>query len=43
MRVGNFKSREDAEAMMSQMRQKLPSFGREMYIVRDEVRIAVDE
>ncbi|MDR1742576.1 MAG: SPOR domain-containing protein [Dysgonamonadaceae bacterium] len=43
LRVGNFKSREDAEAVMSQMSQKFPSFGKEMYIVRDEVRIAVDD
>lgn len=43
LRVGNFRSREDANAVMSQMRQKFPSFGKEMYLVRDEVKVSVDD
>ena len=43
LRIGNFKSREDAESVLSDMRRTFPAFGKEMYIVVDEVRIPVDQ
>lgn len=43
LRVGNFKTREDATAMLNDMRRTFPAFGREMYVVIDEVKIPVDQ
>lgn len=43
LRVGNFKSREEASAVLNDMRKIFPAFGREMYIVIDEVKIPVDK
>lgn len=43
LRVGNFRSRGEANGVMSQMRQHFPSFGKEMYIVVDEVRVTVED
>ncbi|MDD3787850.1 MAG: SPOR domain-containing protein [Petrimonas sp.] len=43
LRVGNFKSREDASAAMREMRRTFPAFGKEMYIVTDEVKIPIDQ
>ncbi len=42
LRVGNFETREAAEESMEQLKKSFPSFGREMYIVVDEVRIPVN-
>ncbi len=39
LRIGDFRTREEAEAMMKQISQQLPSLGREMYIVSEEVRV----
>ncbi len=41
LRVGNFRSRDEANAVMHEMQRKLPAFGKEMYIVVDEVKIPV--
>jgi len=41
LRVGNFEKRAEAEEVMQEMRRAFPSFGREMYIVVDEVKIPV--
>ncbi len=38
LRVGNFLSREDAEATLSEMKKTLPSLGRELYVVQDVVK-----
>jgi hypothetical protein len=43
LRVGNFKTREEAEQVMDELRKAFPSFGKEMYIVTDEVKIPVDQ
>lgn len=43
LRVGNFKSREDADAMLHDMRRTFPAFGKEMYIVIDEVKVPVHQ
>lgn len=43
LRVGNFKTRAEANEVMSEMRLKLTSFGKEMYIVTDEVKIPIDQ
>ena len=43
LRVGNFKTREDATAVLKDMRKTFPAFGKEMYIVIDEVKIPVDQ
>ncbi len=43
LRVGNFKSREDANAALRTMKGAFPAFGKEMYIVVDEVKIPVSE
>jgi|SRR5690606_10399992 hypothetical protein len=42
LRVGNFTTREEAEAVMQELRKAFPSFGKEMYIVVDEVKIPVN-
>ena len=39
LRVGNFEQRDQAEEVMQEIRRAFPSFGREMYIVVDEVKI----
>ncbi len=43
LRAGNFKTREEATAVLNDMRKTFPAFGREMYIVIDEVKIPVDQ
>lgn len=43
LRVGNFKSRADANEVLKLMKSAFPSFGREMYVVVDEVKIPVSE
>jgi hypothetical protein len=42
LRVGNFETRGEAEEVMQDLRASFPSFGREMYIVVDEVKIPVN-
>lgn len=39
LRAGNFRTREEANMMMEQIRQQFPSFGKEMYIISDTVKI----
>lgn len=39
LRVGNFEDREQAAEVMKEIRSRFPSFGKEMYIVVDEVKI----
>ncbi len=41
LRVGNFEKREEAEEVMKEIQSAFPSFGREMYLVVDEVKIPV--
>lgn len=43
LRVGNFQTREEANTVLREMRQAFPAFGREMYVVVDEVKIPVDK
>ena len=43
LRVGNFKTREEATAMLNDMRKTFPAFGREMYVVIDEVKIPLEQ
>ncbi len=43
LRVGNFKTREEADAVLGEMKKAFPSFGKEMYIVVDEVKIPVSQ
>lgn len=43
LRVGNFESRTDAEEVLKEMVKSFPSFGKEMYIVVDEVKIPVNQ
>ncbi len=43
LRVGNFATREEAEEAMQEFRKRLPSFGKEMYIVVDEVKIPINQ
>ncbi|MFY9597555.1 MAG: SPOR domain-containing protein [Dysgonamonadaceae bacterium] len=43
LRVGNFKTREEAEKVLDEMRLAFPSFGKEMYIVPDEVKIPIEQ
>lgn len=42
LRVGNFKSREEANEVMKEMKDAFPSFGKEMYIVVDEIKVSVN-
>ena len=39
LRAGNYKTREEADEVMRQLRQQFPSFGKEMYIITDTVKI----
>lgn len=39
LRAGNFKTRSEANAVMAQFREQFPSFGKEMYIISDTVKI----
>lgn len=41
LRAGNFKTREAAEEVLEEMRSAFSAFGREMYIVVDEVKIPI--
>lgn len=43
LRVGNFKSRGEANEVLKIMKTAFPAFGKEMYIVVDEVKIPVGE
>ena len=43
LRVGNFTTREEAEEAMQDFRSTFPSFGKEMYIVVDEVKIPIKQ
>lgn len=42
LRVGNFATREEAQQVMAELRRNFPSFGKEMYIVVDEVKIPLN-
>lgn len=42
VRAGHFQTREQADQALEQMRIHFPSFGREMYVVNDEIRIPVE-
>jgi hypothetical protein len=42
LRVGNFETRDEAEEAMHEMRRRFPTFGRELSIVQDDVRIPVN-
>lgn len=39
LRAGNFRTREEADAIMKQLMKQFPDFGKEMYIVTDTVKI----
>lgn len=41
LRVGNFQTREEAQAVLAEMKRRLPSF-REMYIVSDVIKRSVN-
>ncbi len=43
LRVGDFRSREEAFLLMKQITQDLPALKKESYIVKDEVRVSVDK
>lgn len=43
LRVGNFAGRAEAQEVMRDIRRAFPSFGKEMYIVVDEVKIPIPE
>jgi hypothetical protein len=42
VRAGNFKTYEQATQALNEMKARFPGFGREMHVVDDVVRIAVD-
>ncbi len=39
LRAGNFRTREEANVLLKQISRQFPSFGKEMYIVSDTVKI----
>jgi septal ring-binding cell division protein DamX len=39
LRAGNFRSREEANRAMNELRGQFPNFGKEMYIIPDTVKI----
>ena len=42
LRVGDFRSHEEAYAIMRQLMDDFPKFGKEMYIVREEIHLPFD-
>lgn len=42
VRAGNFKTHEQAQQALTEMKDKFPAFGREMRIVEDIIKVAVD-
>lgn len=42
LRIGDYRSHEEAFHMQRQLMSAFPSYGKEMYIVREEVRIPLD-
>lgn len=42
LRVGNFETRGEAKVVMEELKKHFPSFGREMYVVVDEIKVLVD-
>ena len=42
LRVGDFRSHEEAYHLMRQLMKAFPAFGKEMYIVREEIQIPLD-
>jgi hypothetical protein len=40
--AGNFRTSEEAYAMMAVLKKEFPSWGREMFIVRDEIELPMD-
>lgn len=43
LRVGNYRSYEEADQQLRMLRKAFPSFGKEMYIVREEVQFPIEE
>ena len=43
LRVGDFRSHEEAYHMMRQLMAAFPKYGKEMYIVREEIKIPLNE
>lgn len=43
LRVGNFEKREEATEVMEEISNRFPTFGKEMYIVVDEVKIPTNQ
>ena len=41
-RVGDFRSHEEAYRMMRILMEAFPKYGKEMYIVREEIRIPLN-
>ena len=39
LRAGNFRTRQEANALLEEIKDKFPSFGKEMYIISDTVKI----
>lgn len=42
LRVGDFRTQEEAAAFMAQLRKAFPAYAREMRVVRDKIRIQKD-
>ncbi|GBU06704.1 hypothetical protein AwDysgo_00350 [Bacteroidales bacterium] len=43
LRVGDFESREHANGFMRELKQAFPGFGKEVYIVEDEIKISYND
>lgn len=43
VKAGHFQTREQANQALQQMKNQFPSFGREMYVISDEIRIPAAE
>ncbi len=42
VRAGNFKTAEQAQQALTEMKDKFPAFGREMRIIEDIIKVAID-
>jgi len=39
VRVGDFRTREEAQELLAELRRTFPAFGREMYVVQDMINV----
>jgi hypothetical protein len=41
--AGNFRTREEAHAMMVELKKEFPKWGREMFVIPDEIELSLED